>query len=202
MDPDQTYLTAQLRYEAVGGREVQASPVKAYPTADCSDMSQVEPQLYRCLFVDLLAHIHSEQDAVRSRAASLRKVNELASKIASSSSADDDFVKALMQDIQGQVTEALSRDDYLRNWGAHYLPSLKFAHQLQQCNNFKDPGVQMYGGDLFDSVREHADETFNKLPPPKPSAAAYRGRSAAWGRTPAPSAPVVSMAAYNDRYSG
>ena len=30
-------------------------------------------------------------------------------------------------------------------WGKHYLQSLQRAHELQQCNNFKDPGVQFYG---------------------------------------------------------
>ena len=34
------------------------------------------------------------------------------------------------------------------------------AHQLQQCSNFKDPGVQHYGGSLFSSERDRADETF------------------------------------------
>jgi len=43
------------------------------------------------------------------------------------------------------------------------------AHLLQQCNNFKDPGVQHYAGKLFTSIRDEVDEAFCKLPPPKPS---------------------------------
>jgi len=43
------------------------------------------------------------------------------------------------------------------------------AHLLQCCNNFKDPGVQHYGGDLFKATRDRVDDTFMKLPPPKPS---------------------------------
>ena len=35
--------------------------------------------------------------------------------------------------------------EYYVKWGRHYLPSLARAHLLQQCNNFKDPGVQGYG---------------------------------------------------------
>jgi len=42
------------------------------------------------------------------------------------------------------------------------------AHLLQQCNNFKDPGVQHYGqGQLFNSVRDEMDAIFCSLPAPK-----------------------------------
>lgn len=67
------------------------------------------------------------------------------------------------------MTEAVSRKDYYTKWGIHYLPSLMNAHLLQICNNFKDPGVQVYGGKLFSDQRDRADDIFVKLPPPKPS---------------------------------
>merc|ERR1712107_455018 len=79
------------------------------------------------------------------------------------------FLKGLMEDISGQVSEALSKEEYYNKWGRHYLPSLIFAHQLQMCNNFKDPGVQNYGGELFQKYQDLADVAFNKLPAPKPS---------------------------------
>ncbi len=42
------------------------------------------------------------------------------------------------------------------------------AHLFQQCNNFKDPGVQHYGqGQLFNSVRDEMDGIFCSLPAPK-----------------------------------
>lgn len=44
-----------------------------------------------------------------------------------------------------------------------------FAHLNQQCNNFKDPGVQAYGGDLFEAIRDEADDVFTDLPPPVPT---------------------------------
>ena len=49
----------------------------------------------------------------------------------------------LLKDLTGQITEATSRADWWKKWGRHFLPSLGRAHQLQQCNNFKDPGVQV-----------------------------------------------------------
>ena len=43
-------------------------------------------------------------------------------------------------------------------------------HLHQQRNNFKDPGVQHYGGAFFSKIADEADEIFLSLPPPKPSA--------------------------------
>jgi len=58
---------------------------------------------------------------------------------------------------------------YFDKWGKYYLPSISNAHLMQQCNNFKDPGVQVYGGEDFRTVRDPIDELFNNLPPMEPS---------------------------------
>ncbi len=79
------------------------------------------------------------------------------------------YSEDLYQDVVGQITQAVTNLDWFNKWGKHYLPSLKRAHQLQLCNNFKDPGVQHYGAKLFRQLRDEADELFCKLPPPKPS---------------------------------
>lgn len=81
----------------------------------------------------------------------------------------DDRIKKMILDVDDQVTIAVKRKDFYDRWGQHYLPSLSRAHQYQICNNFKDPGVQQYGGDLFLKLRDKADDIFNSLPPPKPS---------------------------------
>ncbi|CAE8652324.1 unnamed protein product, partial [Polarella glacialis] len=81
----------------------------------------------------------------------------------------DPRLEALCQDVEGQVAEAVSREDWYMSWGAHYLRSLARAHLSQQCSNFKDPGVQVYGGEIFERARDLADEMFLKLPPPAPS---------------------------------
>jgi len=63
-------------------------------------------------------------------------------------------VVALLADIEGQGTLAL-RLEYYQRWGRHYLPSLASAHFHQFCNNFKDPGVQVYArGQLFSTLRD------------------------------------------------
>ncbi|KAL1849594.1 hypothetical protein Daus18300_013241 [Diaporthe australafricana] len=88
----------------------------------------------------------------------------------------DGACASLMQDLAGpaplgQVTLALSRDDYLRRWGQHYLPSLHGAHARQACNSFKDPGPLQYGAGspLFTRCRDALSSAFDDLPAPQPS---------------------------------
>jgi hypothetical protein len=117
----------------------------------------------------------------------------------------------LIKDFEGQISEATSRMDWYTKWGKHYLPSLKRAHELQQCNNFKDHGIQDYAGVLFSAIRDTADDIFNSLPPPVASrpnsargGASYRGGAGlgsstmtrGMGSTAPPPAPV-SMAQFN-----
>jgi len=117
----------------------------------------------------------------------LKVIDELIKQIKGSSTAKSDKrVQELLKDIEGQVKEAFSDSVAYNKWGKHYLPSLSNAHRLQMCNNFKDPGVQVYGGKLFTELRDRADDIFVKLPPPTPS---YTS-----------SAPVSSMGTYH--YSG
>jgi len=132
--------------------------------------------------------------------------------------ATDAYTVELIKDVTGQVTEATSVREWYSKWGKHYLPSLAQAHRLQQCNNFKDPGVQAYGGELFNVLRDEADAIFMKLPPPTPSGqyGGYgggntrmrpsnagggqpRGKFAAAAATPR--APV-NMSYYNNRNAG
>jgi len=80
----------------------------------------------------------------------------------------NNYVQDLLKDITGEITLALGGEAYKR-WGRHFLPSIGRAHLLQQCNNFKDPGVQHYGGKLFRNLRDLADDLFCQLPPPTPS---------------------------------
>ena len=102
----------------------------------------------------------------------------------------------LIKDFEGQISEAVSRSDWYEKWGQHYLPSLKRAHELQQCNNFKDPGIQDYAGALFSAVRDAADDTFNSLPPPVPSPNS-RVRTGSYSSASRVSAAPASMSAFN-----
>jgi len=129
-------------------------------------------------------------------------VSTVGALIEKSEAAASAQVVALLEDMKGQTTEAISQEDWYRKWGRHYVPSIMFAHRLQQCNNFKDPGVQGYGGQLFQDVRDIGDAIFNKLPAPKPSIRRSSQMASAPQISQMASAPQVSMAAYNDRYAG
>lgn len=94
----------------------------------------------------------------------------------------------LLTDMKGEVRTAVADCAAFNKWGKHYLPSLLRSHQLQICSNFKDPGMQNYGGSIFQKLRDEADDIFMTLPPPKPSGE-MRGSSGA---------PIASMRSYNN----
>ena len=110
-----------------------------------------------------------------------------------------EFLDGMLTDINGQVAEALSRDDWYKRWGRHYLRSLQGAHELQQANNFKDESVQGYGGNLFGSMRDHADDVFNSLPAPEPSSRPTRRERRPDGSYMTVEAQLASMGVYNRR---
>jgi len=118
---------------------------------------------------------------------------------ASPTAKSDKRVQTLVKDLEGQVLEAFGRDDWYQKWGKHYLPSLVNAHLFQICNNFKDPGVQVYGGSLFQTLRDKADAVFIKLPPPKPKVSAKSSSSSSISNksSSAPKAAPVSMKTYH-----
>jgi len=191
------FLVITAQYEPAGAdliAPVQLTPLKAMLVDTAIDTERVERHWCRSIFADAIAHaikegIDNRLDGARDV---LRRVTE---RVVATSVSEVDCVRALLDDIYGQCTEALSKEEYFTKWGLHYLPSIMFAHRLQQCNNFKDPGVQCYGGNLFNEIRDAADDIFNDLPAPKPSKV-VRQADAAMIHAP------VSMAAYNNCYGG
>lgn len=84
----------------------------------------------------------------------------------------DPRAKELLKDIesddpsQGQIGMA---PKFFEKWGKHYMSSYLRAQELQQSMNFKDPGLQIYGGELFKELQAKAETIFGALPPPIPS---------------------------------
>jgi hypothetical protein len=107
---------------------------------------------------------------------------------------------------EGQITKAFSSEEWNKQWGIHYIRSLIKAHYNQQCINFKDPGVQIYGGELFHKIREIAENIFCSLPPPKliidddDGPPIYRSLSSV--QAPVPPAAITSMRDFYDRGGG
>eukprot|EP00049_Salpingoeca_infusionum_P014640 m.276856 g.276856 ORF g.276856 m.276856 type:complete len:766 (+) comp15715_c0_seq1:118-2415(+) len=79
---------------------------------------------------------------------------------------EEEEIQGLIKDIEEQVQGGVSRLDYFQRWGRHYTPSWLAAHRGLYCNNFKDTGLQHYGGRLFRELRERGDDLFKTLPPP------------------------------------
>jgi hypothetical protein len=112
---------------------------------------------------------------------------------------DDPIVSALMKDLraskegEGQVGMAPA---HFAKWGEHYMRAYLRAQELQQCMNFKDPGLQIYGGDLFHSLQDQGDKVFCDLPAPTPSRAIYSSYGA--GAAPA----IASMSVFHNASAG
>jgi Mg-chelatase subunit ChlD len=77
---------------------------------------------------------------------------------------EDPRMKALKEDICGRVSKAVSTDERFKRWGQHYLRAIVRAHHLQLRTNFMDPGLQVYGGELFNKLQHRGGEIFVSLP--------------------------------------
>lgn len=202
---DSTEICASAHYETSGQKKIDVGPATVKVGGGATDevaSLAVEEQWCRSKFVEALTEavaVAKLDKSEESTKKGLQMIMQVAKAIKASPAAGTAYVQDLLQDVQGQSTEALSRHDWFWKWGQHYLPSVLFAHKLQMCNNFKDPGVQKYGGELFQTVRDEADDIFCKLPAPKSSRSSWGysgGASAVASQAP------VSMAAYNDCSAG
>jgi len=136
--------------------------------------------------------------AVKACAGDIRKLLE---RVGTSAQISD-----ILRDCEGQASEAVSKPEWYNRWGLHYLRSLCSAHEYELCNNFKDPGVQHYGGAFFASVRDDLDDIFQKLPAPEHHGYGYGhsyGYSSYSSRpTSSSSSSYVSMSRFMDASMG
>ena len=58
-------------------------------------------------------------------------------------------------------------------WGQHYIRSMYFSHQYEQCLNFKSPSMQIYSNERFAELVDKLTEIFVTLPLPEPSGYCY-----------------------------
>lgn len=163
-DAGRPFLTATAKYQVLNS----AAPLERSAEVTSLDGSvDVEVQHYRLAFVERVNNLLELMKAQKEKEAQ-KVLKEFIAEIQAKKYTDA-RMKDLLADLTGQVTEAISKREWYDKWGVHYLPSLMRAHLLQQCANFKDPGIQHYGGQLFRSLRDVVDDLFVKLPPPKPT---------------------------------
>jgi Mg-chelatase subunit ChlD len=108
---------------------------------------------------------------------------------------NDERLTKMNEDLKGQIALAIDTM-YYNVWGRHYLLSLRRAYQIEQCNNFKDFGIQHFGSKLFQKILNDADDIFTTMPPPKPS----RTRYSSSNTYSIPQQPV-DMTSFNSRYN-
>lgn len=116
---------------------------------------------------------------------------------------NDDKVKALLDTIKDQVYLAIGSQEkehanYYNKWGEFYLDQLSTALLKQYTPNFKDKACMVFGGECSKQFMEYAADTFDNLPPPKPTKQVYDHHTRSYrGGT-----GVASMATYNNASGG
>jgi len=85
-------------------------------------------------------------------------------------------VSEIKKDFEKEIKMAFSSEEIFNKWGKHYLLSIKRAYELQRCNNYKDFGVQMYGGPLYNKILLELDQKFISIPPPQRKTTSYEIR--------------------------
>lgn len=63
------------------------------------------------------------------------------------------------------------KQKYMEKWDEHQLRQLVRSLNIQVKNNFRDPAVQNFGGEMFYKFADTADDVYNNLPPTVPSRA-------------------------------
>eukprot|EP01112_Ceratiomyxa_fruticulosa_P020975 TRINITY_DN7285_c0_g2_i1.p1 TRINITY_DN7285_c0_g2~~TRINITY_DN7285_c0_g2_i1.p1 ORF type:complete len:812 (-),score=239.44 TRINITY_DN7285_c0_g2_i1:113-2548(-) len=192
LGPNAPYIAATVKYIPFDANKTVENSVEGKLR---NGQDEVLEQYYRLSFVDAIKNSMALGDAhnkipepIETLIAQIKQVQ------------GNKNLETLLADLTGQVKEAFSKEEYYKKWGRHYMPSLARAHLLQQCNNFKDPGIQHYGGALFNQTRDVIDDIFVKLPPPKPSRppVSQPSYSSSGARVAAPApAPIRSMYAYH-----
>jgi Mg-chelatase subunit ChlD len=68
----------------------------------------------------------------------------------------------------GQISKAF-QPEHFQKWGKDFLRSHLRFHIVEQCGNFKDQSLQLYGSSEFSQYRNRGNLIFVDLPPPEPS---------------------------------
>ena len=156
---------------SVRGEETEASGL---PSSHILIHSLFVAGVKKCLMLCTSRMFDDAADTLQNTIAEIAKVT------------NDPYGEGLLADLNGQVKEAIT-PTYFSTWGRHWLRSNLRAHELQVCNNFKDPGVQGYGGQVFRDLQESTNQLFDSLPAPRPT-----------GQADAGTVVLRSLAAYNN----
>merc|ERR1712048_470028 len=119
------FLIANLQYQpAFDPASVPVCPtgLEVAPVHTEDDVHGIVAQ-HRCrtTFAETISDILSKQLKLEDAKAALNHAIEM---VRASPARHAESVKALLEDMCGQSSEALSRQDFWGKWGVHYLPSI------------------------------------------------------------------------------
>lgn len=149
--------------------------IKPLDDDDEQSVLNFRDQKYRKLLIDLI--LDSKKNNLNCDE-SIQKVKDLFENIRQQQNRTQ-FLNNLMIDLfndddkHGQIERAYHRD-YFNKWGKNYLFSLVRFHILEQCGNFRDMSLQLYGNDTFRKFRKSANKIFMNLPIPEKQQRVHR----------------------------
>jgi hypothetical protein len=129
--------------------------------------SDIMDQYYRNKLIDLISYNLESEDFTETENEIKNLFNEI-NKIEEKT----EFMKNLLIDLinedpnHGQIEKAFS-EEYYEKWGLNYLLSFLRFHIVEQCGNFKDQSLKLYGGNDFEEMRKIGNKIFVNLPPPE-----------------------------------
>ena len=124
-------------------------------------------QYYRNKLIDLITNNLETKNFVKTHQeirSLFNEVNRVKDKT--------EFMKNLLIDLidkdpnHGQVEKAFNKE-YYSKWGLDYLLSFLRFHVVEQCGNFKDQSLKLYGGHDFEEMLKIGNKIFVNLPPPE-----------------------------------
>lgn len=80
------------------------------------------------------------------------------------------IIDLYVKDLTGEIKLALLNSDNFIKWGKYYIPSLIGAYSRQECNNFRDYGIQTFCSEEFKLLRDKIDKLCDELPDLEPTA--------------------------------
>lgn len=119
---------------------------------------------------------------------------------------NNEIIQNIMKDINGQILEGVSNQTYYKKWGENYYRALRTAYSNEIKNNFKDFGIQHYGGKLFNELLDKFEEIFinseikKTYRPPQPTSNLFTNNQTRYNSTY--TSPPIRAQSYYDNSGG
>ncbi|KAK8852664.1 hypothetical protein M9Y10_017653 [Tritrichomonas musculus] len=143
--------------------------IKKLNETDENSMMNFKDQKYRKSLIDVILNAKESLKCAELRNLVLNLFEQLRKENNRSQ-----FMKYLMLDLynddeqHGDIERACRKENF-KKWGKNYLFSMLRFHILEQCGNFRDMSLQLYGNENFVTFRKNGNKIFMNLPMPPAS---------------------------------